>query len=254
MSTPHGRQGFFYDIWHNQDPTWFRAFNTIDECSNIPREFVDRERREKPAADFLEDYYCVFQDPAEQLFSTDDIDGAFTDQVKPLFESNARVYGTTRLHYHIGIDLGQRRDHTPVAVLEHHSFNTGQFDLATATWNNQTTLQLRHLEMMPLQTPYHDVIQRCSTSSGRRASAPESWPSPSPAADRPNSNGINTVPKRALVSNLQLALQNRTLTISKSLPLAQALQKELARAKPDQHTGDLAMALALATWQATATK
>ena len=64
------------------------------------------------------------------------------------------------------------------------------------------------------------------------------------------SNGTHTVPKRALVSNLQLALQNRSVAIARSLPLSKTVQKELAVAKPDSHTGDLAMAFALAAWQA----
>ena len=277
MSTPRGRQGFFHDIWHNGDEKWFRVFNTIDHCTNIPRDFVERERREKPTADFLEDYHCVFQDSAEQLFATGDIDRAFTDGVKPLFEANARVVGTTRLHYYIGIDLGQRRDHTAVAVLEQHSFNTGDFDLATATWKSQTTLQLRHLEMMPLQTPYHDVIQRLSNLvsrdplSGNATMVLDAGGPGYPVLDfirkarlgprivpititGGESPGTNTVPKRALVSNLQLALQNHTLAIARSLPLSQALRKELAQAKPETHTGDLAMALALAAWQATTTR
>ena len=78
MSTPRGRLGFFHDTWHNGGDysDWFRVFNTIDDCPNIPRDFVERERRDKPAADFLEDYYCVFQDSTEQLFSTDDMDAA----------------------------------------------------------------------------------------------------------------------------------------------------------------------------------
>ena len=130
---------------------------------------------------------------------------------------------------------------------------------------------------MPLRTPYHDVIQRLSNLVSREplhgnttmvldAGGPgypvldfirQARLGPRIVAititggESPGySNGTHTVPKRALVSNLQLALQNRSVAIARSLPLSKTVQKELAVAKPDSHTGDLAMAFALAAWQA----
>ena len=282
MSTPHGRRGFFNQIWSANDQSWRRVFSTVDDCPGIPRDFVERERREKPEADFLEDYYCVFSDSNDQFFSTDDVEAAFRADIPALFESDAHRFGTTRLHYYIGLDLGQRRDHTALAVLELHTLNTGGIDPVTAEWRTQTTLQVRHLELLPLQTPYTDVVGRIRnlvTQGPLRGSSTlvldatgaglpvfdfvrrdiGQLPSPRPhiipvsitSGNVPTvANGLNNVPSRALMSNLQILLQNRALTISTRLPQANTLRTELVEARPGAHCGDLAMAVSLAAWKA----
>ncbi len=276
LSTPHGRQGFFHQLWHSPDPAWFRFFNTVDDCPNIPRDFLDRERSQKPEADFLEDYYCVFQDTASQLYASDDVRAAFSSGVGPLFASSAMRSGSTRLHYYLGLDLGQRRDYTAIAIVEYHAFNTGEFDLLRAAWKTASTRHLRYLRRLPLQTSYQEVVENLSNLVSRAPLSgnttivmdatgpglpvldfirkarlgPRIVPVSITGAGSPgHNNGLETVPKRALVSHLQLLLQSRKLAISKSLDLAPALEHELVSARPESHHGDLATALALAAWR-----
>lgn len=278
MSTPKGRTGFFHALWSNGDPRWTRIHSTVADCSRISPEFLESERAAKPAADFEEDYFCVFQDTHDQFFDSDDIADAFSNEVDALHHDQARFSQTTALHYYAGIDLGKLRDHTAIAVLEHRIVNTGQRNPLTYEWMTETTREICHLERIPLRTPYDEVVRRIeklmereplpgrstlvvdATGPGapvvdhiRRARTSAGLVSISITAGEKatHSAGINHVPKPQLISNLQLLLQNRRLKIANQLHEARTLRKELLEMRASSvHHGDLAMAVALAAWQA----
>src|SRR4051794_31280063 len=65
-----------------------------------------------------------------------------------------------RCEYFMGVDLGQRRDRTAVAILERAELIAERPD--PITWERARTfrLQVRHLERMPLGTPYTGVVDR----------------------------------------------------------------------------------------------
>src|SRR4051794_19322336 len=60
--------------------------------------------------------------------------------------------------FYIGLDLGQKHDFTAVAVVEQHTDGVHNF---LNPWHGPTTTyDLRHLERIPLGTPYRRVVDR----------------------------------------------------------------------------------------------
>jgi hypothetical protein len=61
LSTPFGKQGWFYKEWHNGSG-WQRVRITAEECPRIPREFLEQEKRSLGADWYAQEYGCVFID------------------------------------------------------------------------------------------------------------------------------------------------------------------------------------------------
>jgi hypothetical protein len=59
--------------------------------TRISQEFLEAERKAMPAAWFAQEYMCEFSDAQGQVFSYDDVMGALTDSVAPLFALPAEV-------------------------------------------------------------------------------------------------------------------------------------------------------------------
>jgi hypothetical protein len=57
------------------------------------------------------------------------------------------------------VDLGQLRDYTAIAVLELMEMSGG-WDPVRGGYRKGLMLRLRHLERLPLGTPYPEVVQR----------------------------------------------------------------------------------------------
>jgi len=177
--------------------------------------------------------------------------------------------------FHVGLDLGQANDFTAVAVVE-------------AAGDD---LHVRHLERFR-KTLYPDVAERVAalmdspelkgkadlvidatgvgpavtdifTKRGRTFKAVKIHGGDSESRE----GSIYRVPKRNLVSALQVALQTGTLKIASSLELAEVLRLELLnfRIKINLATGhdsyehwregdhdDLVLAAAMAVWSARA--
>ena len=184
-------------------------------------------------------------------------------------------------HFYIGLDLGQRSDHSALVILERARHLTGRFDHVNYTRESATRLYVRHAERFPLHYPYLKIpaaIQ--ATFEKLNPTVYEASPTPKtivvdatgvgapvveiinrskiPAGiipititsgDKPNGNNV---PRAALLSNLRILLETEHLLIGPSVSHFHHLQKELAglsvstRARHD----DLALALALAAWSA----
>src|SRR5664279_2892580 len=61
--------------------------------------------------------------------------------------------------YFVGVDFGQSRDFTAIAVVE-RAETTGDWDAVRYAWRKVVTLQLRYLERIALGTPYPEVVER----------------------------------------------------------------------------------------------
>jgi hypothetical protein len=85
LSTPAGKRGFFYDIWHSGDPTWERVRVSADDCPRISKEFLAEQLRELGAARFSEEFQLAFVDAEDSAFPTDIITRAFTKELRPLW-------------------------------------------------------------------------------------------------------------------------------------------------------------------------
>ncbi len=211
----------------------------------------------------------------------------------------------THYSYYVGVDLGQRQDYTAVAVIEEPVFVDGRAiespgwawlcGIEETGWISPASLHdaalkkarvdnyhkgrpagvplsLRHLERLPLDTPYPRQVERVKTM----LSTP-------PLAGRPSAlvvdaTGVGTgvvdlfaaaglspisvtihggdkvaneqvrhgseilsrlrVPKRDLVGAVQVLLQNERLKIARRLPEAETLRRELQnfRVKIDPKT------------------
>jgi hypothetical protein len=84
LSTPFGKRGVFYEEWTG-DGAWERYTVTAEECPRIPPEFLEEERKTLGPWWFAQEYECKFMDTVDQVFATEVIDKAITDEVAPLF-------------------------------------------------------------------------------------------------------------------------------------------------------------------------
>jgi hypothetical protein len=84
LSTPFGKRGVFYEEWTG-DGAWERYTVTASECPRIPPEFLEEERKTLGPWWFAQEYECRFMDTVDQVFATEVIDKAITDEVAPLF-------------------------------------------------------------------------------------------------------------------------------------------------------------------------
>lgn len=85
LSTPNGRQGYFFEAWENGGATWARTRVTANMSPRIPPAFLETERATMSDRDFRRDFLCEFVGLDEQLFASDLIDRAFRAPVAPLF-------------------------------------------------------------------------------------------------------------------------------------------------------------------------
>jgi hypothetical protein len=85
LSTPFGKRGFFYREWTEGGDGWERVRIPASECPRITPEFLESERRSMPAFVYQSEYEGVFTDTIDQVFATEWIEAALTDEITPLF-------------------------------------------------------------------------------------------------------------------------------------------------------------------------
>jgi hypothetical protein len=188
------------------------------------------------------------------------------------------------IQYTTGLDVGQMQDYTGVAVLERTWVPVGD-----DTDQTVTHYAVRHLERLPPGTSYTEVAEVMKT---RFADAPLTGTSLGVdltavgqpvlnllrkahigATIRPititggneahmDEQGAWSVPKKELVSTLQVLLQARRLKVAPALPEAATLVQELINFKSrvtvsaqdsldawrDNPCDDLVLAIAIAAW------
>ena len=153
----------------------------------------------------------------------------------------------------IGGDLGQSLDFTALAVLERVEL-TGAFDPAMFAWRKEVALRLRYLERVPLGTPYPEIVERvrrltrAPELAGRCHVAVDATGVGRPVVDMLRvaglgatilpaiitggaaeslNNGYYSVPKRDLITGLQVLLQSGRLQIAAGLKHGPDLVTEL---------------------------
>jgi hypothetical protein len=84
LSTPYGKRGVFFEEWTG-GLGWERYEVPASECPRISEEFLEEERASLPPFIFRQEYECSFEETEDQVFTTDMIDRALTDEVLPLF-------------------------------------------------------------------------------------------------------------------------------------------------------------------------
>jgi len=71
LSTPNGRIGHFYKIWTEGGAEWLKIRVPANEISRISQEFLENERLNMTESQFLQEYFCEFQDAEGSVFSSD---------------------------------------------------------------------------------------------------------------------------------------------------------------------------------------
>ena len=84
LTTPYGKRGVFFEEWSGGQG-WERYEVPASQCPRISEEFLEEERASLPPFIFRQEYECSFEETDDQVFTTDMIDRALTDEVKPLF-------------------------------------------------------------------------------------------------------------------------------------------------------------------------
>lgn len=75
LSTPHGKRGFFYEAWANEED-WLKVEITADQCPRLTRQFIQEEKRIFPRWFFEQEYYSFFAEGISSVFKAEDIDAA----------------------------------------------------------------------------------------------------------------------------------------------------------------------------------
>lgn len=166
--------------------------------------------------------------------------------------------------FYIGVDLGQRQDHTAIAIVERNE-----------------TLLVRRVERVALGTPYPRVVEmiremtqeprlfgKCTLvvdGTGVGAPVVDMLRDPNPGCEvtavtitggeRESRHGWQrvSVPKRDLIAGMQLALEKGELRIAGRMKEAGSLVRELIAMRvgdDGEEHDDLVIAVALACWRA----
>src|SRR4051812_24175681 len=187
-------------------------------------------------------------------------------------------------HYYLGLDLGQAQDYTAISIAERNETMCGNLAVRPGA-----TYQVRHLERLALGTPYPAIVARVrqlvhqpplrgqvsvvADATGVGAAVMDLLREAHLGApfnavtitggDTVTQDGLNyRVPKRDLVSVLQVLLQTQRLRVAQALPDADTLVRELLNFRVtinanahDSYAAwregvhdDLVLATALACW------
>ncbi len=194
----------------------------------------------------------------------------------------------TPIHYYIGLDLGQRADFSAFAAVQHRPGGLPHF---LSPWSNPADIyELRQLQRVSLGTPYTEVVNRVARFialpelKGKATLVVDATGLGAPVVEMIRDKemdcmlmpviitggerghldrGYRTVPKRDLISNLEIMLERGELRTAEKLPNRARLVEEMMnmKSKPTKagnevigaegkHHDDLVLAVALAAWAA----
>jgi len=191
--------------------------------------------------------------------------------------------------YFVGLDLGQSRDHSAIAVVERSELFLNDMDWVTYERKRRRRFRVRYLERIRLGTPYPDVVERVrqlvrgETLAGRCTLIMDATGVGAPVLDFLRAAGLSCgietviitageranhaggrwhVPKRDLIAGLRVMLENRELGLSRQVPMAEALAREMSSMEARVSSRgretygaagsgyeDLVLACALACWR-----
>ena len=179
--------------------------------------------------------------------------------------------------FYLGLDLGQAQDYSALAIAERRVELTGTKDPVTFAPHTETRIFVRHLERIPLQTPYPQVVERVrAVTHGYRDRRLQVVMDATGVGAAVRDMLIQArlgveligvtitggqqvsvafgggfhVPRHDLLANLRVLLEKRMLEITVSGPPADALHTELHRWGRRSAHDDLVFAVALACWKA----
>ena len=78
MSTPYGKQGFFFHSWSDASLHWTRVSVKASDCPRFTPEFLEEERIVQGDSWFRQEYMCEFMESETNIFTYEEIQRAFT--------------------------------------------------------------------------------------------------------------------------------------------------------------------------------
>jgi len=85
LTTPFGKRGWFHKEWSSASTSWERIKVTAEQCPRISSAFLEQERATIGEWWFRQEYQCEFVETAGQLFTSEQIEGALSSDIEPLF-------------------------------------------------------------------------------------------------------------------------------------------------------------------------
>jgi len=178
--------------------------------------------------------------------------------------------------YYLGLDLGQARDYSAIAIAERRIDLTGTRDPITYLNHTHTRIFIPYLERIPLKTAYPDVVDRVRALAHQYHSRGieiymDATGVGAPVRDMLKNAGLRVpiygvtitggqrvtvscgdyhVPRFDLLANLRVLFEQRLLKITVAGSIADALRNELLRWGRGSRHDDLVFASALACWKA----
>lgn len=93
MTTPWGKRGWFHSEWTAGGDTWHRVKVTADDCPRISSDFLAEERVSLGDWWFRQEYDVEFVDTSSQMFTFEEVTGALSADVTPLFPTTNQQTG-----------------------------------------------------------------------------------------------------------------------------------------------------------------
>ena len=194
---------------------------------------------------------------------------------------------TREIEYYFGLDLGQKKSFSAIAIVERTVERERYHNPVTYAqeWEDLGPAQqaVRHLERFPLETSYVDVVDRVKQMlwhkelrGSKTKLVVDATGAGAPVVDlfrrdreitqvcdltamtitsgaqatKGRGPGDWMVPKQDLMSGLALMFEERRILIARGLAESRQLVEELVRyGREDGYRDDLALALAMACWK-----
>lgn len=85
LSTPWGKRGWFHHEYTEGGPGWQRVKVTAEECPRITAAFLAEERAALGDWWYRQEYLCQFVDTVDQVFTYEEVMGAISPDIVPMF-------------------------------------------------------------------------------------------------------------------------------------------------------------------------
>jgi hypothetical protein len=97
LSTPWGKRGWWYEAWAHGGDAWKRWEVPATRCPRISAEYLTDYRRRNGDLWYRQEFLCSFEESASALFSEEDVQAVFSEEVKSWSISNLVALGRASL-------------------------------------------------------------------------------------------------------------------------------------------------------------
>lgn len=84
LSTPNGRQGFFFDTWEGQGEEWEKIKIVATDCPRISESFLKEELETLGRFWYSQEYECIFTEGENAVFRYSDIIRCFKPEIEAI--------------------------------------------------------------------------------------------------------------------------------------------------------------------------